>query len=106
MIHKERTNGVDQGETGELRRGVTREQARKRLFEIIVENTHVEASSLRDGATLREDLNFDSLDLIAVVNEVEHEWTVVLPDGDTSEVQTVEEMVDVLWEALLGEADS
>lgn len=87
--------------TEEVRRaGKTRAEVRERLFELMKENARVDPAALRDEARLSEDLSMDSLDLIAVVNEVEHEFKITIPDNALAKLKTISEVLDALWERL------
>jgi acyl carrier protein len=79
---------------------LTREQVRERLLAIMKENARVDPAQLRDEADLREELSLDSLDLTAVVNEVEIEFGITVPDEALKKVKTVGDIVEALWTRL------
>jgi acyl carrier protein len=76
---------------------VTKAELRERLFEIMKGNARIDPAALRDEARLQDDLRMDSLDLVSVVNEVEHEFGVLIPDKELEKLKTVGEVVDALW---------
>jgi acyl carrier protein len=75
---------------------VSRAEVREKLLAIMKENARIDPEALRDEASLRDDLRMDSLDLVSVVNEVEHEFGVLIPDKELEKLQTVGEVVDAL----------
>lgn len=88
------------GTGGETRKGMTREQVRDRFLALMKENARVDPAALRDEARLREDLSLDSLDFTAVVNEVEIEWGIVIPDAGAAQAKTIGDVVELLWQRL------
>lgn len=86
----------------ERRAGRTRAEVRAKLFELMTQNARIDPEALREEARLGDDLRMDSLDLISVVNEVEHEFKITIPDDQLKQVKTVGAVVDALWERLAG----
>ncbi len=84
----------------ERRRGFTRDEVRERLFELMRENARVDPAALREEAHLADDLRMDSLDLVSVVNEVEHDFKIRIPDAVLGKLTDVRSVVDALWEHL------
>ena len=85
---------------GDTRKGLTRAEVRETLFRLMKENTRVDPADLKDDARLIEDLGLDSLDITSVVNEVEHEFKITIPDDRLPKLSTVSSVVDALWERL------
>jgi acyl carrier protein len=73
---------------------------RETLFRLMRENARIDPAALRDEASLFDDLRMDSLDHVAVVNEVEHEFKVAIPDKELGKLTDVASVVDALWERL------
>ena len=73
----------------EKRAGRTKAEVREKLFALMKENAHIDPAALREEARLDEDLRMDSLDLVAVVNEVEHEFKITIPDDKLGGLKTV-----------------
>lgn len=86
--------------SGAVRRGLTYDEARSRLFTLISENARVLREELADEKTLREDLHLDSLDFLGVVSAVEGEFEIVISDDDTDGLKTVGDICDTLWRKL------
>src|SRR5262249_54280042 len=90
-----RESGTMSGE--ERRQGRTRDEVREKLFELVLANARIDRDSLKEEARLDDDLRMDSLDLISVVNEVEPELKITIPDDQLGKLKTVKEVVDALW---------
>lgn len=88
--------------TQERRAGKTRDEVRETLFALMKQNARVDADAIREDARIGEDLRMDSLDLISVINEVEHEFKITIPDDQLKGIKTVGEVVDALWARLAG----
>jgi acyl carrier protein len=84
----------------ERRAGRTRDEVREKLLAIMRENARIDPEALREEARLRDDLSMDSLDLVSVVNEVEHEFKIVIPDKEIEKLATVADVVEALWSRL------
>lgn len=89
-----------------VRRGLTYDEARSKLFTLISKNARVLRDELADDRSLREDLHLDSLDFISVVAAVEGEFSISISDEDAERLRTVADVVDLLWEKLAEEATS
>lgn len=84
-----------------VRRGLTYEEARGRLFTLICENARVLPEELADDKDLRNDLHLDSLDFISVVSAVEGEFVISISEDDAERLKTVADICDTLWEKLV-----
>lgn len=82
------------------RGGRTRAEVREKLYDLMAENARIDRADLREDARLAEDLRMDSLDFVAVVNEVEHEFKITIPDDRANKLKTVGSVVDALWDRL------
>lgn len=60
---------------------------------LIVEQFVVEPEQVTDGATLRDDLGGDDLDVLELQMAVEEELGIETPDDDFDNLQTVGELV-------------
>ena len=56
----------------------------------------MEVRNVRFDADLRRDLNVDSLNLVALLTSIEHEFTTLFEDTLFEGVRTLEEVVTVL----------
>ncbi len=86
----------------DTRRGFTRDTLRDKVFELMCANTRVVREDLAEDRRLKEDLGLDSLDFLSMVNEVEHELDISIPDDQAYKLRTLAEVLDAIW-ALLAE---
>ncbi len=66
---------------------------------IIVDKLGVEPSQVTPEASLTADLNADSLDTVELIMEFEKEFGISIPDGDTSKINTVQDIIDYIESA-------
>jgi len=84
----------------ERRGGRTRDEVRATLYALMTENARIDPAALSEEARLGDDLRMDSLDIVSVVNEVEHTFKIRIPDAALGKLTDVRSVVDTLWEAL------
>ena len=60
----------------------------------LAEELEVDPSKIQDDTRFKEDLEADSLDLVALVQELEDQYGVRIPDDDASKIKTVGEAAD------------
>jgi acyl carrier protein len=58
----------------------------------------VDESDVTPGASFREDLEADSLDLVELIMELEEQFGMEIPDEEAEKITTVEEAVDYVQE--------
>lgn len=76
---------------------LTREQARERILELLEGYDKVDSSKeLSDESSFVQDLGLDSLDVVEVVMEVEHEFNIQIPDHEADTLKTVGQTVDYI----------
>ena len=63
---------------------------------IIVDKLGVEESQVTPEASLTADLNADSLDTVELIMEFEKEFGVSIPDEDTQNINTVQDVIDYI----------
>ena len=63
---------------------------------IIVDKLGVEPAQVTPQASLTVDLNADSLDTVELIMEFEKEFGISIPDGDTSKINTVQDIIDYI----------
>lgn len=63
---------------------------------IIVDKLGVEPAQVTPQASLTADLNADSLDTVELIMEFEKEFGISIPDGDTSKINTVQDIIDYI----------
>ncbi len=68
----------------------------EKLKEILVEQLDVEEDAVTMEASLADDLNADSLDLVDLVMSVEDEFDVEVPDDAIEGIKTVGDIVNYI----------
>ena len=63
---------------------------------IIVDKLGVEESQVTPEASFTADLNADSLDTVELIMEFEKEFGISIPDEDTNNINTVQDVVDYI----------
>ena len=66
------------------------------LREIAVEVLGVEADAVTEAASLKDDLDADSLDLVEFVMSIEERLDITVPEEDLEGVNTVGQAVDLV----------
>ena len=61
----------------------------EKIREMIAENLNIEKDTITEGASFKEDLGVDSLDLFELVMALEEEFGVEIPTEDLEELTTV-----------------
>ncbi|MEM8885621.1 MAG: acyl carrier protein [Planctomycetota bacterium] len=67
---------------------------------ILQKTVKIDPEQVSAETNLKEDLNLDSLDMIEVVYEVEDHFDVQIPEESIKDIQTFQQVVDGLGEAL------
>ena len=68
----------------------------EKMKEIIAEQLSVEADSVTEASSFKEDLCADSLDLFELVMALEDEYSVEIPAEDLEQLTTVGEVMNYL----------
>jgi acyl carrier protein len=71
-------------------------EIRSRIKQIIANVAGLDAGKIPDHATLREELNLDSLSLLEIGVDVDFTFKLNLPDERYKEVQSLDDMVDLV----------
>lgn len=71
-----------------------------RITTIIVTELGVERSAVVPAARFVEELGADSLDLVELVMEIEQEFEIDVPDDEAATLQTVQQLIAYVAEAL------
>jgi acyl carrier protein len=66
----------------------------------LAEELEVDPSRIQDDTRFKEDLEADSLDLVALVQELEDRYGVRIPDEDAMRITTVGQAADYVAERL------
>lgn len=76
---------------------LTRELAQERILEILEGYDKVDASKeITAETSFISDLGLDSLDVVEVVMELEHEFNIQIPDQEADSLKTVGQAVDYI----------
>ena len=76
---------------------INRSEIAEKLIELAAEQAGVDAQELTLETHLINDLNFDSLDTVEYVMQIEEAYEVNIPDEYATEVRTIGQAVDMLW---------
>ena len=68
----------------------------KKVTDIIVDKLGVEESQVTLNASFTADLNADSLDTVELIMEFEKEFGISIPDEDTQNINTVQDVIDYI----------
>lgn len=68
----------------------------ERMKEIIAEQLSVDADTITEVSSFKEDLGADSLDLFELVMALEDEYSVEIPADDLQKLLTVEDVMNYL----------
>lgn len=53
-------------------------------------------AAIQDSTSLHKDLGFDSFDTVEVLMELEHEFSILIPDREADEIKTVGQAIDYI----------
>ena len=67
-----------------------------KLKEIIVEQLGVEEDVVTTEANIQEDLGADSLDIVDLIQTIEDEYDLSIPDEAVEEIKTVNDIVNYI----------
>ena len=68
----------------------------EKMKEIIAEQLSVDAESVTEASSFKEDLGADSLDLFALVMALEDEYSVEIPAEELEKMSTVGDVMEYL----------
>jgi len=68
----------------------------EQLKKLIVELLEVDESKVVREASLADDFNADSLDIIELITAVEDAFKIEIPDDDVEKMRTVQDAVDYI----------
>ena len=72
----------------------TQQQIEEIVFATVADRGGVPATDLTRATHFRDDLNFDSLDMVETAMSVEEAFDLNIPDADVEGLQTVGEVID------------
>ena len=73
---------------------MTRDEVLELIRSHLAEELEVDPSRIQDDTRFKEDLEADSLDLVALVQELEDRYAVRIPDEDAARLSTVGQAAD------------
>lgn len=68
----------------------------EKIQELVADGLGVEAEKVVPGASFKEDLGADSLDLFELVMSLEDEFGVSIPTEDLEKIETVQDVMDYI----------
>lgn len=72
-----------------------------KVCDIIAAQLNIDKDSITPETSLQDDLHLDSLDLIEYVVIIEHEFDIDIPDEEMPRLQTVQDVVNYIEEAVV-----
>jgi len=60
---------------------------------IIKVDENVRLKDIHEDSSLRDDLGFDSLDVVSLIMEVEHKYDITIDDDESEAIATVSDLV-------------
>ncbi|KAI5958281.1 ACP1 [Candida theae] len=78
---------------------LTRDVAKERIIELLEGFDKVDTAKvgeINEAANFTQDLGLDSLDVVEVVMELEHEFNIQIPDNEADSIKTVGQAVDYI----------
>ncbi|WLF78215.1 mitochondrial acyl carrier protein [Lodderomyces elongisporus] len=76
-----------------------RDDAKERIIELLEGFDKVEpekAKTITESSSFVQDLGLDSLDVVEVVMELEHEFNIQIPDNEADSIKTVGQAIDYI----------
>ncbi len=67
-----------------------------KIKELIVEQLGVEEDTVTPEANIQEDLGADSLDIVDLIQTIEDEYDLSIPDEAVEEIKTVNDIVNYI----------
>ena len=83
---------------------MTKEDVLSTLREVAVEVLGADPSAVHEGASFKDDLDADSLDLVELVMALEERLDIVVPEEDLEDIGTVGDALTMLLEKLSAKA--
>lgn len=75
---------------------MTRDLAKERIIELLEGYDKVTATEITEESSFNKDLGLDSLDVVEVVMEVEHEFNIQIPDEEADSLKSVGQTIDYI----------
>ncbi len=71
-----------------------RDEIEKKVFEIVVESLKIERAGLTLDSSFEKGLKADSLDIVNMIMDIEHEFELVILGVDAEKLKTIGNIVD------------
>ena len=84
---------------------LSRETVYDEVKEVIVKSLHLEPDVIQGESQLTDELKLDSLDMMLVVQELEENFKMDLPDDLVTAGATFNQLIDALFSLLVKEED-
>lgn len=75
---------------------LSRDIAKERIIELLEGYDKVTSTDISESSSFVQDLGLDSLDVVEVVMEVEHEFNIQIPDHEADSLKTVGQTIDYI----------
>ena len=72
----------------------SRDEVLERVKEVLVDKLGVEEGEITEEASFQDDLEADSLELVAMIMELEDQFGIKISDEDAQKITTVGQAVD------------
>ena len=69
---------------------------KERIVKVISEELRIDKDKIVPEANVFDDLNFDSLDSVQVILEIEKEFDIETTDEEIDSIQTVQDIIDLV----------
>lgn len=70
----------------------------EKIKELVAENLGVDAGSITEASSFKDDLGADSLDLFELVMALEEEYGIEIPTEDLEQIATVADVINYINE--------
>lgn len=78
---------------------LTRDLAQERIIELLQGYDKIDTTkTVTEDASFVQDLGLDSLDVVEVIMELEHEFNIQIPDDEADKLKTVKQTIDYILE--------
>lgn len=72
----------------------------EKLQQIIAEVLSIDAESITEDMTFKDDLDADSLDVFEIINGIEEEFDIEIPTEEAEKIATVGDAVEQIKQAI------
>jgi acyl carrier protein len=77
-------------------------EIRTRIKQVIASTTSIDPEKIADTASFKDDLMLDSLTMLEIAIDVDHEFGLKLPEERLGEMVTVQDSVELVQQHLTG----